>query len=145
MAEYVVSNPMAEIREQSDARDPAHLGYSSGYWSSPEQGVRATGASLAPPLTASPQRLLTSDSGLGASAAAGASPAQGQIRYEHTGEIESPTIRRRPRPLRKAVLQTHRLDPNVRKHLLDADECLYQRKNSEAIPHLEAGLLGCGQ
>ena len=139
-----MSNPAAEIMEQSESREPALLGYSSGYWSSPEQGFRAKGTPFAASVTSSPQ---TSAGGAGASAvsAAGASLPQVQIRYENTEGIEAPAVRRRPRPLRKAVQRLRRLEPSVRQHLLAADMCLHRKKERESIPHLEAGLLGCGQ
>ena len=144
MAEYIVSNPAAEILEQSESRGPAFLDYSSGYWSSPERGFRAKGAPFVASVTGSPQ---TSASAVGASAvlAAGAPLARVQIRYENTEGIEAPAVRRLPRPLRKAVQRLRRLEPSVRQHLLAADVCLHMRKDKESIPHLEAGLLGCGQ
>lgn len=78
------------------------------------------------------------------------SSVQGRIRYEHTGEISLPPVRRRHRryrgkakagPLRAALRRARELNPTARAHLLEAEEYLHGKKNTEAIPHLESGLL----
>ena len=130
MAEYVISNPMAAIQplEYSDSQDRSHLPMGSparfAVSGSPKTPLIPTGA-----------------------VSSGASSARGRawIRYENTGEIALPPIRHRPRPLRDAVQCTEQLQSGIRSHLLSADECLYLKRNSEAIQHLEAGLLGCSQ
>ena len=125
MAEYVFSNPMAEIQ-------PLH------FPSSQDRNDRHHTANLA----ALPQER----SGAGGDQLPETGPARrGVIRYDHTEEIALPPIRPRPRPLRDAVQRAGRLEADVRTQLLHADECLYHEKNSEAIQYLETGLLGCSR
>lgn len=67
------------------------------------------------------------------------------IRYSHPEPLSRPQLRSRSYPLRDAIQRASHLDPDALTQLLHADMHLYHGRTSEAIPHLERGLLGCSQ
>ena len=73
-----------------------------------------------------------------------AHPTPSHVRFEQhpqTGQMEQ-LRRRRPKPLVEALKRTRELEPATRKRLAEADELLSKGKFAEAVPCLEAGLIG---
>ena len=68
------------------------------------------------------------------------------IRYSHPEPVLCPPPQSPKRyPLRDAIQRARHIEPDALTQLLHADMYLYHDRTSEAIPHLERGLLGCRQ
>ena len=148
MAELVVYNPHAELEAlessgvsvEHETGVPVH-GYSSGYATTSSENrtpkirpkiSRASGDSV-------PQSERT----------AANESSTAEIRFDHhplTGQIEPPGfLRKQPRPLLTALKRLRNLDATTRKRLKGADEFIRKGKFADAIPCLEAGLVGADE
>lgn len=145
MAELVVYNPNAELEAlessavsvEHETGVPVH-GYSSGYATTSSENRtpkirskinRASGESV-------PRSVRTSAN----------ESSTAHIRFDHhplTGQIEPPGfLRKHPRPLLTALKRLRNMDASTRKQLTGADEFIRKGNHADAIPCLEAGLVG---
>ena len=151
MAELVVSNPLVvEVELQESPRlDADHetgtpwQGYSSGY---------ATGSDTRSPIRRHRIRRGSASRASGSAAAVRPSPnesnrgrsasARPEAQRHHPSE---PPPRRLPKPLLTTLRRLRNLDPTTWRQLNDADELLSLARHAEAIPYLEAGLMGANR
>lgn len=70
-------------------------------------------------------------------------PHNGFNHHSLTGQIEPPgLLRNHSRPLLDALKRTRNLDPTTRRQLTTAEEFIHKGNSTDAIPYLEAGLVG---
>lgn len=129
---YAEDSP-ASVEQETGTRYPDSSGYSS------ERTPKVKSKFIRPAQTdannPSSQRTSTEETG---------SPPIHVHFQQHplTGQIEPTESVRRPRPLLDTLKRIRGLDQATRKQLTDADDLLYKGKHAEAIPCLEAGLIG---
>ena len=141
MSQLVVYNPHAvselealESSAEQETGAPVH-GSSSGY------ATNSSGENRTPV-----RRKPRSVRGGSPSPSAHTPVSEPHNRFDHhplTGQIESPgLLRKRSRPLLDALKRTRNLDTTTRKQLTSAEEFLSKGNNADAVPYLEAGLVG---